>query len=140
MVNSMLEAIAAALKTEFGCEAYWKNEPQEPLKPCFVITCINPTIRQFFGKRYFSQNPFCIRYYPASEDRQQECNAVAERMGWCLEYIDAEGDRLRGSRMQSEITEGVLDFLVNYDCFLYKSIESAAMETMQSQTKVKEGN
>lgn len=90
------------------------------------------------GKRYLRQNQFAIQYFPESKDSPNvECNEVAERMFWCLEVIQADGGAVRGSNMKYEIVDGVLNFFVDYDCFVYKMGQQVHMEKMESDTEVK---
>lgn len=146
MINSIIRAVSITLDAEFDEKEYsfHMEEMKQDLKePCFFIACLNPTHELFLGKRYFRQNQFVIQYFPESkEDLQAECNAVAERMTWCLEYITVPGDDkpIMGTKMKYQIIDGVLNFFVNYDCFVYKVEQNEAMESLESNTKVKEGD
>ena len=140
MITTIIEAISVALDGEFGdLYGIHMEEIGQGLKePCFFIACLNPTTSLFLGKRYFRRNQFVIQYFPESkEDLQSECNAVAERMIWCLEYITTTiGDTFRGTKMNYQIIEGVLNFFVNYDCFVYKVVRDEVMESFESNTTV----
>ncbi|MFR4964008.1 MAG: DUF6838 family protein [Streptococcus sp.] len=143
MINSIIEAISVALNEEFG-DGYkiHMEEIRQGLKePCFFIQCLNPTHELFLGKRYFRTNQFCIQYFPATREKQKECNGVAERMSWRLEYITIYGEDkpTRGTKMKYEVVDGVLNFFVNYDCFVYRREEQTAMEILETSTNVKEG-
>lgn len=146
MINSIIRAVSITLDAEFDEKEYsfHMEEMKQDLKePCFFIACLNPTHKLFLGKRYFRQNQFVIQYFPESkEELQAECNAVAERMAWCLEYITVPGDDkpIMGTKMKYQIIDGVLNFFVNYDCFVYKVEQNEAMESLESNTKVKEGD
>lgn len=140
MINSIIEAISINLDAEFGYETHMEEIKQDLVEPCFFISCLNPTTELFLGKRYFRQNQFVIQYFPESEHKQWECNAVAERLVWLLEYITLDGDPVRGTAMKYEVIDGVLNFFVNYDCFVYRVEENTPMEVMESTTDVKEGD
>lgn len=141
MINSIIESISINLDAEFGYETHMEEIKQGLTEPCFFISCLNPTTELFFGKRYFRTNQFCIQYFPESDDNvQRECNDVAERLVWTLEYITLDGDLIRGTAMKYEVVDGVLHFFVNYDCFIYRIEEKTAMESMETDTKVKEGD
>lgn len=139
MTNSIIEAISIALNAEFDgkCKAHMEEIKQGLKPPCFFIVSLSPTNELFLGKRYFKSNPFCIQYFPESAKKQRECNAVAERMNWCLEYITVDGDKCRGTKMHHEVVDGVLNFFVNYDFFVYKHEVSEAMGEMESHNNVK---
>lgn len=143
MINSIIEAISISLNEEFGdgYETHMEEIKQGLKEPCFFITCLNPTTELFLGKRYFRTNQFCIQYFPETNEKQRECNGVAERMLQCLEYITIYGEDkpIMGTKMKYEVVDGVLDFFVNYDCFIRKTEQQTPMESLQASTSVKEG-
>ncbi len=144
MINSLTEAISVALDGEFG-DAYeiHMEEIRQGLKePCFFISCLNQGVGRFLGNRFFRTNQFCIQYFPETEEKQRECNAVAERMWRCLEYVTKDGDDrpVRGTKMRYEIVDDVLHFFVNYDGFVYLGGERReSMDELKSSTRVTEG-
>lgn len=140
MINTITEAISIALDAEFGdgYEIHIEEISQDMDGHTFFIQCLNPTDRLFLGKRHFRQNQFCIQYFPLSEDdRNRECYEVLERMETCLEYIDVDGPMM-GTKMNGKVVDGVLNFFVNYDCFVYRRGEAVPMmEEASSETHVK---
>lgn len=138
MINSIIEAISISINSEFGDDftIYTESVEQGLNEPCFFISCIDPTNRLFFDKRYFRKNQFCIQYFPANKDRKkEECNDAAERLYSCLEYIAIGGDLIRGTKMNCEIVDGILNFFVNYDFFVYKGLRSEKMEKLKKSIK-----
>lgn len=146
MINELIQAISVALHAEFGYENHMEEIKQNLTEPCFFIQCLNPTTELFLGlkdskQRYFKQNQFCIKYFPESEEGYEaECNAIGERMFWCLEYITVDGRMVRGTQMRYEMADGTLNFFINYDGFVYREEEVDTMETLESTTMPKEGN
>ncbi len=133
MINSIIEAISISLNAAFGdgYTTYTESVEQGLNEPCFFVFCINHTNRVFLGKRHFRENGFCIQYFPADTDRaKEECDAVAERLFSCLEYITVTGDPVRGTKMRCEMVDGVLNFFVNYDLFVYKVADSPDEDAM----------
>lgn len=142
MINSIMEAISTALNTEFGdgYTNYMEEINQDLTGKSFFIQCLNPTNELFRGQKYFRCNQFCIQYFPLSEDdRNRECYDVLERLSQCLEYIDVDG-LMRGTQMNGKVVDGVLNYFVNYDCFVYKREETVKMGQMMPCTTVKEGD
>lgn len=144
MINSVIYGISAALDAEFGSSyrIYMEEVKQDLEEPCFFISCINPSKRLFRGKCYFRQNLFCIQYFPETEKVRQECNEVMERLYDCLEYIflpDKEKP-VRGTQMNGEIIDNVLNFFVDYNFFTYKTEQEEGMETMVIKNDVKGGD
>lgn len=139
MINALIEAISIKLDAEFGNETHMEEIKQDLKEPCFLISCLNSTTELFFGKRYFRTNQFCIQYFPESADKQRECNGVAERLMWSLEYITLNGDLVRGTAMRYELVDGVLQFFVNYNCFIDRVKDEIMIETISTNNNVKEG-
>lgn len=141
MINSIIEAIGVALNGEFGdgYEIYMEEIRQGLEEPCFFIFCLNPTNDLFVGKRYFRNIRLCIQYFPTTEEKQRECNDAAEQMWRCLEYVTMDGDErpIRGTKMRYEVIDGVLNFFVNYNLFVYKRDDSNAMENISQDITMK---
>lgn len=135
MINQILESISMALNQEFGdtYTIYMEEVKQGLTEPCFFVFCLNPSCNLYFNKKYFRENLFCIQYIPATEEVKEECNAVAERMLGCLEVLSAEKDKFRGSRMNFEVVDNVLNFYVNYNFFVYR-LEGKEMMDSISET------
>lgn len=111
---------------------------QDLKEPCFFISCLNPMINRFLGKRYFRNNQFCIQYFPKQTGRKNfECNQVAEKLWGVLEYITVSGDLVEGTKVKYEVIDGVLHFFVNYDCFVYKMTEQTPIEQIEHSQTVK---
>lgn len=140
MINKIIDGISVAINSEFGDghEIYTENIEQGLEEPCFSILCLNPTISQVLGKRYFRTNQFCIHYFPSTSDKRSECNSVTERLMDALEIITVDGDLVRGSEMHCEISDDVLHFFVNYNMYVYKKSEPEPfMESLEHNTDLK---
>ena len=140
MINKIIDGISISLNNEFtdAYEIYTESIEQGFEEPCFCILCLNPTVTQFLGKRYFRTNQFCIHYFPSSDEKRSECNAIMERMVGALEYITVDGDLIRGTEMHCEFVDGVLSFFVNYDMFVYKNVVTEeSMGSFEHNTNVK---
>lgn len=140
MINKIIDGISVAINAVFGdpYEIYTESVEQGLKEPCFSILCLNPTIQQFLGKRYFRTSQFCIHYFPSSNEPRSECSSVMETLFHTLETITVDGDLIRGTSMHGEISDGVLSFFVNYDMYVYKSEESnTMMESVSHNTDLK---
>ena len=140
MINKIINGISVAINSEFGdpYEIYTEFIEQGLTEPCFSILCLNPTINQVLGKRYFRTNQFCIHYFPSSNEKQSECHTVADRLMNALELITVDGDLCRGTNMHYEVVDNVLSFFVNYDMYVYKEeAVEPVMETVIHDTSVK---
>lgn len=140
MINQIIDGICIALNQEFGdeYEIYTETKKQGLKEPCFSIVCVNPTQTLFLGKRYYKTNMFCIHYFPASAEPNNEINSVRERLFSALEYITVDGDLIRGTKMTAEVDDlSVLNFMVNYDFFVNRVEEKTPMESYDYYSEVK---
>jgi hypothetical protein len=138
MINKIIDAISVSINSEFGdeYEVYTESTKQGLKEPCFSVFCLNPTNRLFMNKRYFRTNQFCIQYFPSSDEQKAECNSVLERLYDSLEIINMEGDLTKGTNMKSEFVDGVLNFFINYNMFMYRVEEKTFMEALKTQNNV----
>lgn len=140
MTNDVIYSISNTLDREFGYEIYMEEIKQGLKEPCFFLNLINSDFKIVTGKKYEKRNQICIQYFPESENLQQECNAVAERLTLCLEYIkDETGGFLHGTQMHYQVTDGVLHFFVNYNFHVVKKgKEPEKMKDLTIKEKLKE--
>lgn len=130
MIGAITSAVGRAIFSEFGSDyAVYEEEVKQGIAtPCFFIACENPSERQFFGSRYFTENRFCITFFPSDgSGKNRECGEAAQRLAQCLEWIELEGRVIMGRRMSYTLKDGVLSFFVNYDMFVYKKEEKTLM-------------
>lgn len=146
MISQIITAIAAAINHEFNAhdilyEIYVDEIMQGLREPCFFIQCLNPTIQRYPSMRYKRDNFFCVQYFPANTSGRSECMKVAERLIDCLECIRIIGDgdsvSMRGTGMKYEITDGVMSFFVNYNCFVLKNDPEERMGTLRNGVRTK---
>jgi hypothetical protein len=140
MINKIIDGISVAINSEFGdpYEIYTESIEQGLTEPCFSILCLNPTIDQVLGNRYFRKHQFCVHYFPSSDEKRSECLTVMERLMDALEIIEVGGDECRGTNIHGEVVDNVLSFFVNYDMYVYKEkAAEPAMETVIHDTNVK---
>lgn len=141
MLNNVTAGIAIAIDQEFGdgYEIYTDELEQDLKEPCFFIMMLDPNIERRLSVRREVDVPMSIQYFP--KKGRAECNDVAERLAlYALECITPyESDTLiRGKDMHWEVVDGVLNFFVTYNFFVYK-IENPKplMETMTTVLHLK---
>ncbi len=140
MIKKIIDGILAALSEEFGDEytLYTESVKQGMKEPCFFVFCISPNTRVFRGRRYYHENQFAIQYLTAADEPRAECASVAERLFACLELITVDGDLMRGTDMNADISDEVLTFTVNYNYFSYVANTEEPMEVFEgTETEVK---
>ncbi len=140
MIKKIIDGILAALSEEFGDEytLYTESVKQGMKEPCFFVFCISPNTRVFRGRRYYHENQFAIQYLTAADEPRTECTNVAENLFACLELITVDGDLMRGTDMNADISDEVLTFTVNYNFFSYVANTEEPMEVFEgTETEVK---
>ncbi|HCT64272.1 MAG TPA: hypothetical protein DIC60_03215 [Lachnospiraceae bacterium] len=124
MVNNIVLGIAQKIRTVFSetnYSLYTENIEQGFKEPCFFVSLISHTQKQRLGNRYRETYSFDISYYPSADgNTNEECLEVAEGLYEILEYITADSDLLRGTNINSKITEGILHFYVDYNIFVIR--------------------
>lgn len=148
MINKIIDGISEKLNESFGdgYEIYTELKNQGFEEPCFSIMCVNPISNQVIGNRYFRNNLFSILYFPESKEPRNDCNAVLESLYLALETITIKENLLdgtvkqslvRGTNMRGELVDDVLNFLVNFNMFVYKVEDADLMEEVIQQSKMK---
>jgi len=138
-IKELIDAIAEALFQEFGSDYdYYTEKVEQGLtEPCFLIRCLNPTKNRHLGQRYKRTNLISIQYIPSTAEAYDECNSVMERLFECLESVKLSGKPVHGTDLQGEITDGILNFKVNYDGFVLKTEEQTVMNDLEILTEAK---
>ena len=148
MINKIIDGICEKLNESFGdgYEIYTELKNQGLKEPCFSVMCVNPISNQVLGNRYFRNNLFSILYFPSSKEPKAECNAVLESLYLALETITVKETLLnetvkeslvRGTNMRGELVDGVLNFLVNFNMFVYKVEDADLMEEVVQKSDLK---
>ncbi len=131
MVNDVIAGISNALYNEFGYENHMEEIKQDLEEPCFFISILNPSAKEYPGGRCRRDNSFVIQYFPESENHASaECYSVAERMLKCLGLIEVQGQYLHGHNMNYRVADGVLSYFVDYNFFTRGAKETSFMEDM----------
>lgn len=130
-VKNVLSGVSAALSAEFGeLEIYLDNVPQGLAPPCFTVAC-SPSVCQAVGKRFRRDFDFCIHFFPGTDQKYGECADIEERLFSALQYINVDGDLLRGEDMSRKFSDGVLSFNVRFGTFVFDPGKEELMGEMQ---------
>lgn len=138
MVNEVLDGITRAIHEEFG-DGYpiHVDETEQNLKnPCFMALLLSTAESPGIMNRGRVSLPFAVHYFPKRSSRK-ELHEAAERLGEALKTIKVNGSPVRGVNLRSEISDGVLIFLVDYNLFTVSPQESAVMEALTSENRLK---
>lgn len=139
MIQEIIDGIIAAIRTEYdkSFRIYTESLEQGLIEPCFSILCLSQTREKQTTNRYMNTIPFNITYFPSTDEPISECNSVCEILYDILELISADGHYLRGSRMNGQVVDGVLQFQVNYSPFVIHREEQEGMNDLEVKTDSK---
>lgn len=133
MTSNIAAAIAIRLHQIFGAdyEIYTDTVEQGLKEPCFFIFCLNQSkepLTQFRSKR---QNTYDIHYFPKSTKAEEVSNVTDQLFdGMC--FIQTDNGLLRGTKMQAEVTDGILHFQVQYNYICVEDLpQNEAMEKVE---------
>ena len=123
MLNNIIDGISIKLDKTFGesYTIYSEDVEQGINEPCFFIVPLNPSKVSYPSGRTLKKNSFDVHYFPKSNDKSFEIDEVAEMLLEELEYIEIDGDLVRGTNMNFEIVDNVLHFFVDYNYFTIKN-------------------
>ena len=128
------------IRTEFQEDSYniYTEEVEQGFcEPCFFIQCFSQSEKDKLSERFLAQHSFVISYFPKKGNA--ECWQVQKKLQYLLYYITLEeGSLLRGTNRKGNITEGVLQFFVNYDFPMkYRVKPDEKMEVLKVYGKTK---
>lgn len=117
MVNVVLDSISKALYTTFGTSYYYyvENIEQNANLPCFTIDVLNPLSRSVNRKDYYRTIPCVIHYFTNNKNTTvKECYSIGEQILECLEYLNIDGQLVRGEDMSYTMVDDVLQVFITY--------------------------
>ena len=149
MIEEIISGISSKIYETFGdeYEIYSDRMAQNVEEPCFLISPLNhqqqSKLSNYVYKRWYRKYPFCIFFYPKRNGNQySENQRVAEKLYGCLEYIDTDIGKLRGSDMRYSIEEkDLLNFIVSYNLFVVEDTRDTLplIESIDSNVVLKKG-
>ena len=131
MINDVMDAIAIKLHEVFGDEyEIHKNDIKQGLEePCFLITLVDSTKENLLNTRSKRLLPFDILFFP--DKGKSQCHSVSDTLMNEFDMIKSVDSVLfRGTKMRSEIVDGVLHFFVNYNYIAM--VQEEKMDSMES--------
>ena len=132
MIEEIIAGISSKIFETFGSdyEIYADKMSQNVKEPCFLISPLNhfqkTRLCNSSVSRYYREYPFCIFFYPKRDgDQYAENQLVAEKLYECLEYIETDVGKLRGSGMRYSIEDkDLLNFIVKYSLFVKRDSQA----------------
>ncbi|NGP58154.1 hypothetical protein FLT15_07045 [Paenibacillus thiaminolyticus] len=139
-VNDVRDGVISTLAKHFPeADIYGEEIKQGLEEPCFFLKLFPFAQDREFGRRYIRYHTFDIHYFPESKmDANEEMFMVAEKLLEHLEYIKVGEGLCRGTKMESEIVDGILHFKVDYDIHVMREKkEEPYMQTLEQREGLK---
>ena len=134
-VKNVVSGVSAALSAEFNSfDIYIDEVPQGLEPPCFTITCA-PSVQRVIGRRFRRDFDICVYFFPATDEKYSECADVEERLFSALQYINVDGDLLRGEGLSRRLSDGVLAFNVRFSAFVIDSETAEIMGDLEVRSQ-----
>ena len=119
--------IVHALREEYPAEqyeVYTESIEQGFIEPCFSIRLLRESMEPYPGGRTRITPYFDVRYFPREGTRpREECREVIRKLSFLLRALPG----VRGTEIETEITDDVLHFFVSYPHFVREVVDSASM-------------
>lgn len=138
MISDIVSAISRALHDTCGddYDVYKEYIPQHFSEPCFLITHVGQFGSPKLPNRHFLSNKFDIQFFPVDgQNEKSQMYDVADKLYFALQYIKVLDNLVRGTKMSSEIVDGVLHFFVNYDVFVIQETDEVPRMTEVTSTQ-----
>ena len=140
-ISAILDGISNKLNKSFGDKytIYPESVKQGLVRPCFFIKVLKPSNTKERDTTYRRDNPFCIHFFPKStSEPKAECYQMLDNLYIALEYIEVDGNLVRGIGMLGEIHDEILQFYVDYNVRVrkvYNPILMKHLEMIEFRTK-----
>lgn len=111
-------------------------------EPCFFVLQISSGQAKEVDRRYRRTLKFDVHYFPTdSLEKKTECHRVAAQLYEQLEYVELGGSLYRGQKMQHEVVDDVLHFLVSFEIHLMRpKISVPKMRTLEQEGHIRHDN
>ena len=130
--NDIINGVSIKLNELFNENyAIYTNDMKQGLEnPCFLIKILKNIKKRLISNRYENELNLVIQtMLDDRQDKSEILNDILDKL-YGLEYITLSNkDILQGRNMKSEISDGILLFMVTYHFFTYE--EAKREETMQ---------
>ena len=133
-LSAILDGISLKLNEKFGDEytIYPEEVKQGMKRPCFFVKLLNPSNTKQRGETYYRENSYCIHFFPENTNEPKaECYKILDELYLALEYIEVEGNPIRGIGMFGEIHDEILLFYINYNVFVHQKYDTVMMEILE---------
>jgi len=140
-LSAILDGISQKLNETFGDEytIYPEEVKQGLTRPCFFIKLLNSTNKKERDATYKRENSYCIHFFPKSTNQPvSECYKMLDDLYVALEYIEVDGNLVRGTSMLGEIHDEILQFYIHFNVRVRKVYDPILMdylETIEFRTK-----
>ena len=141
MMQKIMDGIVAAIRTEYdkSFRIYTESVTQGLKEPCFSVLWLNGSSEKGACTRHNRTHSFIIRYFPLSEEEPaKECSEVMENLYDILSVIDTVDGKVRGTDMNGNIVDGVLQFQITYALSLLETHNGTDMEKIKVVTMGKD--
>lgn len=124
----IIDGVTLALRNNFpDCQIHTEKVEQGLVEPAFIVRIITSNISPV-NKNLSQKSPrLHITYIPANG--LNECYEVQNKLFYVIEHITLpEGNSVRGTDINSEITDGLLHMSISYNHHLFSKSDETYME------------
>ncbi len=117
MINLIRDGITTALYKQFSDEypVYTEDVKQGFEAPCFFVSLVRGTASPLISDRKHHTHLFSVQFISSGEEQNELCNDMLYALYELLEVISVDGGLIRGTNLEGNILDGVVNFTVNYD-------------------------
>lgn len=134
-LSAIQDGISRKLNATFG-DGYTihpEEVKQGLTRPCFFIKLLSHSSTRELGETYRRDNAYRIHFYPEStSEPEAECHRMLDALYLALEYIEVNGNLVRGVNMSGELVDGILHFHVNFNVRVRRVYDQVTMGYLES--------
>lgn len=136
----MIETICCTLGETFPGIKIYKEQVKQIKRPAFFVRELESVHTRHVGNLYTRSCNFAIRYFTKEDTLSDyaELREIADKLYSALEWMEFNGQILRGYEMKYRIEDNVLQFFVTCRERVRKLVNDPLMKELE--TNIEKGN
>ncbi len=139
MIKAVLDAVCIKLSEVYGDShrIYTESVEQGLVEPCFFVQLVDASKRRLNASRQSTLVPLVIHHFSGTAEPDYD---VADELFDVLNIIRTDrGARYRGTDFHIDTVDDVVQVFITYEAYADYVEQSAVMDSVRVQTRLKEG-
>lgn len=135
----MISTICHTLGEVFPKHRIYREQVKQIKRPAFFVRNLETVQTKCIGNLYKRQCSFVIRCHLEEDalSNYEELTQIADKLYSSLEFMEFNGEKLRGCEMKHRIEDNVLQFFLTCRQSIKKQEIDSVMEELETELKEK---